>query len=89
MFDAITEDNFIGRGESDYDDGEDNNQTHNIKRFRQQIEHLNCDLHDLIYSGEEDEDGDEMEPFGEIGSGMGDGTDGNRMGPDRGTADSG
>ena len=58
MFDAITEDNFIGRGESDYDDGEDNNQTHNIKRFRQQIEHLNCDLHDLIYSGEEDEDGD-------------------------------
>ena len=61
MFDQITEENFYGRGEgdeeSDEDEGED--ATGRIKRFRQQIEHLNSDLHDLIYSGEDEESGAE------------------------------
>lgn len=58
MFDQITEENYFGRGESDSEnDGEDN--AGNIKKFRQQIEHLNSDLHDLIYSGEGGESGDE------------------------------
>ena len=39
--------------ESDDDEGEDANGR--IRRFRQQIENLNSDLHDLIYSGEDEE----------------------------------
>ena len=58
MFDQITEENdYFGRGESDYDDGEGDS-TKNIKKFRKQIEHLNTDLHELIYSGEDGEDDD-------------------------------
>ena len=58
MFDQITEENYYGRGEeSDDDEGED--ATGRIRRFRQQIEHLNSDLHDLIYSGEDEESGAE------------------------------
>ena len=59
MFDQITEENDYGRGEGDSDsanDGED--ATTHIRKFRQQIEHLNSDLHDLIYEGE---DGDSAE----------------------------
>lgn len=54
MFDQITEENYYGRGEQSdaSDEGED--ATQNIKKFRQQIEHLNSDLHDLIYSGEDE-----------------------------------
>jgi len=58
MFDQITEENYYGRGEcddSDEDEGED--ATRRIRKFRQQIEHLNSDLHDLIYSGEDEESG--------------------------------
>ena len=56
MFDQITEENYYGRGEQSdaSDEGED--ATQNIKKFRQQIEHLNSDLHDLIYSGEDEEE---------------------------------
>ena len=59
MFDMITEENDFCRGESDYDDGEGDS-TRNIKKFRKQIEHLNKDLDELIYSGEDGE-GDDVE----------------------------
>ena len=60
MFDQITEENYYGRGEQSddsQDEGEDANRR--IKKFRQQIEHLNSDLHDLIYSGEDEESGED------------------------------
>ena len=60
MFDQITEENYYGRGEQSddsQDEGED--ATRHIKKFRQQIEHLNSVLHDLIYSGEDEESGAE------------------------------
>ena len=59
MFDQITEENYYGRGEESDDDDDGEDATRRIKRFRQQIEHLNSDLHDLIYSGEDEESGAE------------------------------
>ena len=59
MFDQITEENYYGRGEQSDQSDEGEDATKNIKKFRQQIEHLNSDLHDLIYSGEEDDEGED------------------------------
>ena len=58
MFDHLTEENDFGRGESD-SDADENDSTHNIKKFRQKMEVLNKDLHhDQIFEGEDGEDAD-------------------------------
>jgi hypothetical protein len=41
------------------DEGEDGDATNKIRKFSQQIEHLNSDLHDLIYNGEDGESAEE------------------------------